>query len=67
MAFRKAKVGGNVLAFVISLAVVPFFALRQGKVVIILDSWKLAVMGRLGRFMGKFVVDKLWICGLTEL
>ena len=44
MAFVEAKVGGNVLVFGISLAVVPFFALRQGKVAIVLDSWKLAVM-----------------------
>ena len=48
MAFRKAKSWGrNVLAFAISLAVVPFLAIRKGKVAIVLDSWKLAVMGRL--------------------
>ena len=44
---KKESWWGNVLTFAISLAVVPFLALGQGKVAIVLDSWELAVMGKL--------------------
>ena len=48
MAFSEKEIwGGNVLKVAISVAVVPFLALGQGKVAIVLDSWELAVMGKL--------------------